>query len=98
MIEDVTYKAVVVEEDNTTNTYNGITKSAFKETFYRPYSSFINRDEEHSTTLSTHIWTLKDSSTNFDIQWSVIDRGRPGNSGLSWYLSSQNIFDPAEYF
>ena len=23
---------------------------------------------------------------------------RPGNSGVSWYPSSQNIFEPAEYF
>ena len=23
---------------------------------------------------------------------------RPGNSGVSWYHSSQNIFEPAEYF
>ena len=37
-------------------------------------SSFANRDHPNPTTLSTHVWDLKQSNRNFEISWSVIDR------------------------
>ena len=73
------YKATVTEADNTTNTYTGLTKNTFKERYYGHTNSFKKRKKEHSTTLSTHIWKLKDQDKNYDIKWSVIDRGKPFN-------------------
>ena len=48
----------------------------------------------------TNVLNLElESSTNvIYIPDSPILIGRPGNSGVSWYPSSQNIFEPAEYF
>ena len=34
--------------------------------------SFRNRNYSNSTELSKHIWTLKDSNTNFTINWSIL--------------------------
>ena len=60
LTKEVIYRADVVEEDGTTNTYTGLTGSTFKERYYGHTSSFRNRDEGHSTTLSSHIWNLED--------------------------------------
>ena len=66
----------MVEEDLTENTYTGLTRNTFKKRFYGHTSSFNNRntDEKKSTTLSTHVWKLKDEKKDFKIEWSVIDR------------------------
>ena len=61
LTKEVIYRADVVEEDGSTSTYTGLTGSTFKERFYGHSSSFRNRDEGHSTTLSSHIWNLKDA-------------------------------------
>ena len=58
LVQEVIYRAQVVEEDGTTNTYTGLTGNTFKERYYGHTSSFRHRDEEHSTTLSSHIWKV----------------------------------------
>ena len=73
------YKATVTEADNTTNTYTGLTKNTFEERYYGHTNSFKKRKKEHSTTLSTHIWKLKDQDKTYDIKWCVIDRGKSFN-------------------
>ena len=57
----------------------GVTKNTFKQRYYGHSSSFRNREHEFSTTLSAHIWSLKDQEQDFDIRWQVIDRGREFN-------------------
>ena len=39
-------------------------------------SSIKNRPKNH-TTLSSHIWKLKDRGVHFDIKWSIKARGHP---------------------
>ena len=34
---------------------------------------------ENPTTLSTHVWDLKNKNKDFDIKWSVIDRAKDYN-------------------
>ena len=79
LTDRVVYKATVEEPSGVVNTYTGVTKNTFKKRFYGHTNSFKNRNLEHSTTLSTHIWKLTDSSTPYSIRWSVIDRGKPFN-------------------
>ena len=69
LTKEVIYRANVVEEDGSTSTYTGLTGSTFKERFYGHASSFRNRDEGHSTTLSSHIWNLKDAGKKFELKW-----------------------------
>ena len=68
-----------MEEDGTTNTYTGLTGSTFKERFYGHTSSFRNRDEGHSTPLSSYIWNLKDAGKKFELKWRIIDREKMFN-------------------
>ena len=79
LTKEVIYRADVVEEDGSTSTYTGLTGSTFKERFYGHASSFRNRDEGHSTTLSSHIWNLKDAGKNFELKWRIIDMGKKFN-------------------
>ena len=79
LTEEVIYRADVVEEDGSTSTYTGLTGSTFKQRYYGHTSSFRNRDDEHSTTLSSHIWNLKDAGKNYELKWRIIDRGKKFN-------------------
>ena len=36
-------------------------------------------DHENPTTLSSHIWDLKNKNENYNIRWSVIDRAKDFN-------------------
>ena len=78
MIDKVVYKATVEEECGIVNTYTGLTGNSFKKRWYGHTNSFRHRneDENKTTTLSTHVWKLKDSEKNFEIQWSIIDRAK----------------------
>ena len=77
--KSLVYKATVVDGNNNTETYTGLTKNSFKDRYYAHSSSFRKRKKEHETTLSTHIWKLKDQGLNFDISWSVIEKAREFN-------------------
>ena len=81
LVEKVVYRAKVTEDDRTVNTYTGLTGNTFKDRFYSHRSSFENRDHPNHTTLSSHIWNLKDSNKNYETSWSIVDRA--------------NDFDPA---
>ena len=81
LVNKLVYKARVVEEDQTVNTYTGLTRNTFKQRYYGHTSSFKHRntDEKKSTTLSTHIWKLKDDQKKYEIDWSVRDRAAEFN-------------------
>ena len=78
-MKSVVYKTNVVEQNGNTETYTGLTKNTFKDRFYGHQTSFNNRKYEHETTLSTHIWKLKDAGTNYDTSWSIIEKAREFN-------------------
>ena len=79
LVKSVVYGAEVVDSQGHTETYTGLTSNTFKERFYGHRSSFRHEDSENSTTLSAHIWNLKNKNENFDINWSVLDRAAPFN-------------------
>ena len=56
------------------STYTGLTSNTFKQRYYGHRHSFKYRVSDHSTTLSSHIWDLRDENENYEIQWSIIDR------------------------
>ena len=78
-MKSVVYKAEVLDDNMNKNTYTGLTCNTFKERFYGHRHSFSNRNSEHSTTLSTHLWDLKDRNQNFEVKWSIIDRAKEFN-------------------
>ena len=79
LLEEVIYKATVVDQDGASSTYTGLTANSFKQRYNKHNSDFRNRSGEHATTLATHIWSLRDAGKDYDISWSVIDRGRKFN-------------------
>ena len=78
LIDKVVYRATVKQDDNTTETYTGLTRNSFKSRFYGHRRSFQNNNT-NQTTLSTHIWDLKSENKNFEISWSVVDRATDYN-------------------
>ena len=65
---------VVYQADVKTNTstkkYIGSTGRTFKDRYNGHKHSLNNRDA-NSTTLSTHVWALKDAEKEHDISWSI---------------------------
>ena len=66
LVDKVVYKATVLEDNATVNTYTGLTCNRFKERFYGHRSSFEHRNHPNPTTLSTHVWDLKNKNKNFE--------------------------------
>ena len=58
-VSGVVYKATVVDNDNTTNTYTGLTSNTFKKRYYKHRETFEKENHTNPTTLSTHVWELK---------------------------------------
>ena len=99
LAKSVIYRAEVVDENQNIQTYTGLTSNTFKQRFYGHRNSFKHRDSEHSTTLSSHIWDLKDRNKKFDIKWSIVDTARefdPKTKKCRLCLKEKNyiIFQP----
>ena len=75
----VVYQATVTDENSKIETYTGLTKNTFKKRFYKHRDSFKVKDPENSTTLSTHIWKLKESNKQFHVKWSIIGKAQSFN-------------------
>ena len=78
-MNSVVYGAEVVSDNSNKQTYTGLTRNTFKKRFYSHRHSFTNREQEHSTTLSTYVWQLQDSNKNFNINWKILGRAKPFN-------------------
>ena len=57
--------------------YIGLTANTFKERYSSHKTSFNNEKYAHSTTLSSHIWDLKNSKTPHSISWSILRLATP---------------------
>ena len=79
LVDSVIYRADVTDENSNTTSYTGLTSNAFKTRYYGHRQSFKKRKLQHATTLSSHIWDLKDQNTNYSIKWRALDRASPFN-------------------
>ena len=59
--------------------HTGLTANRFKTRWYSHRSSFTNEDHQNHTTLSTHVWDLKQRDQNYEIKWSIVDRASDFN-------------------
>ena len=70
----VVYGASVVREDNNTSeTYTGLTSRRFKDRLYE-HNSDINNESREGTGLSHHVWRLKNSNTPYTISWEILSK------------------------
>ena len=68
---NLVYKSTV-EAAGKTKDYIGLTANTFKERFTGHKASFNHRTQAHKTTLSSHIWELKDSQIPYTQHWSIL--------------------------
>ena len=77
----VIYQATVTRNDNnTTETYIGLTENDFKTRYRNHTASFRHSKHRNSTELSKHIWTLKDNNIEHYISWRILSSHSPYNS------------------
>ena len=77
----VVYQATVTRNDNNTaETYIGLTENDFKTRYRNHTASFRHTRLRNSTELSKHIWNLKDSNIDHFISWRIISSSSPYNS------------------
>ena len=71
----VVYKAEVTETaSSTTSTYIGLAATTFKERYNNHISSFRNPGQKEKTTLSKHVWEMKEKNADFSIRWSLLKK------------------------
>ena len=76
LTQNVVYQATV-ESAMGKETYIGLTANQFKTRFRNHTASFRNENKRNATELSKHIWSLKDTKTDFAVTWKVTARARP---------------------
>ena len=77
----VVYQATVTWNDNNTSeTYIGLTETNSKTRHRNHTASFRHTKHKNSTELSKHIWTLKNDNIDYTISWRVLSSSSPYNS------------------
>jgi hypothetical protein len=72
------YQATVTRLDNNTSeTYIGLTANDFKTRYRNHTCSFNHKEKQNQTELSKHVWKLKDSSVAYNINWKTIKQAKP---------------------
>ena len=81
-VTSIVYKASVTTKESTpiTKTYHGMTGGEFKSRFNGHKHDMKNRDK-YGTTLSRHIWRLRDMRIKFEIKWEIKEKASKYNPG-----------------
>ena len=73
LTKSVVYKAEVTStDDNTKQTYTGVTANDFKTRYRNHLKSLHNEKSKHETELSKHVWNLKKGNRQFSIRWAIV--------------------------
>ena len=59
-----------------TQNYVGLTANTFKERYSGHVFNFKHQDSK-GTTLSSHIWKLKNENKRYEISWKILEHARP---------------------
>ena len=77
----VVYQATVTRNNNNTSeTYIGLTETDFITRHRNHTASFRHVKHKNSTELSKHIWTLKNDNIDYSFSWCVLSSSSPHNS------------------
>ena len=81
LTKDIVYQATVTRLDNhTKETYVGITANEFKTRYNNHTASFRNPRRDTETELSKHIWKLKKTNVQHNVEWKILKKCRPYNN------------------
>ena len=76
----VVYRATVTETaTGKSETYTAVTANTFKQRLAGHKTDTNYLRYRHNTTLSDHIWSLKEQDKEYDLKWMLIDRGKAFN-------------------
>ena len=77
---NVIYKCTSLTQNNVKKVYFGVTEEEFnKNRYYNHQQSFRNKDYKNSTTLSTHLWSMKSPSEeeNINLSFEIMRQAAP---------------------
>ena len=77
----IVYQATFTPRNRTPRIYIGMTEHDFKTRYRNHNLSFSNRTYSGSSTLSKFVWELKDSNTEFSIDWAIFKHENAYKSG-----------------
>ena len=78
--QNVIYTCKVTRlDDNTFQTYTGLTDNTFKKRLYGHNSDFRKRKHRNKTMLSKYIWFLKDNNVQYELNWSILGKAKSFN-------------------
>ena len=81
VVSSVIYRAEVIRADNNTSeSYVGVTEGPFKIRYNNHQSDFRNEHRWDKTELSKHIWFLRNNNINYRVKWSILKRKRAYSS------------------
>ena len=66
-----------VVTDTDTQTYVGLASTTFKLRYGNHKESFKNEGSKSKSTLSKHIWGLKNKGVNYETKFKIIGRAQP---------------------
>ena len=96
--EYVVYKATVTQkESNKQETYIGLTSNSFKTRYNQHTSSFKLNHKRSTTTLSEHIWSLKDKNIVHNTTWDIVKKLTPPKSNGTCQLCLEEKFAIIRY-
>ena len=74
----VVYQATVTQTSTMREEiYIGITENEFKTRYNQHTSSFRSSHKSSATSLSEHIWKLKESNTDHTVTWKILEKAQP---------------------
>ena len=74
--KEIVYQATVNSEGGKMENYVGLTANTFKESFSGHLFNF-NHENSKGTTLSAHIWKLKNENKEYEISWKILQHAKP---------------------
>ena len=78
LTDKVVYQATVTSQpDNQNKQYVGLAAGPFKHRWQGHKSTFNNESSAHKTTISHHIWNVKNEGKDFEIKWKLLGRASP---------------------
>ena len=76
----VIYEACVKEANSRkVETYTGLTGRSFKKRWQEHQNNFEKTEKRNETSLSVHVWELKDRGVAHDVSWRILDRATTYN-------------------
>ena len=75
--DEIVYQATVTTRGET-ETYVGLTATAFKTRWRNHQTSFKHEKRRNDTQLSKHVWKLKEKKEGYTISWNILAKARAG--------------------